>query len=463
MSPGPQRRPSPPPLDRPRPPIALRRERPAWRRSSVGQNWLALVLAMLLGLFGCDRFEPADPLLGERLILVETAALSRLLERSAQLEGTPLARASDALTRHSQLAETSRCDTLWGRFDAGFEFDSALGAGADAGAESEHRPASGESDEARKPLGARVDALRCGEYGNVPGTEPDSAALRELASERRGKHQGLLVWPLGEDGGVELTFDIDANGGLRLQGHARPPSRPGALALLLPSEDEPAAPAIEPSSAFVHLRMRPAGGLRLSQLIPSGGQADRLFALRSRLLEGALLSGTWELAFVAPAAGGDLPLAVAALHHRLAGPVEQAVDEALDQIEATWPIQRTPRPFPLADGTAAAGGCYLDLPLLPELAPCWAITSDALVVGYREEALRRALAAPAVASAGAASEPPLPHGLEIHFDRLGRSRRAGSQAAATTRLQDVYSKLGLRVRRESDVRVAIQAELVARP
>ena len=62
-----------------------------------------------------------------------------------------------------------------------------------------------------------------------------------------------------------------------------------------------------------------------------------MFALKGRLLEGALLSGTWELAVLPPVPGGEVPLAVGALHHRAAAPLAQALDEAtgfLDQQQA---------------------------------------------------------------------------------------------------------------------------------
>ncbi|MEZ4290833.1 MAG: hypothetical protein R3E53_09995 [Myxococcota bacterium] len=118
--------------------------------------------------------------------------------------------------------------------------------------------------------------------------------MRALALARRGDHSGWLTWPVGDDGQLELLIDIDARGGLEIEGWLVPPTDPGALALLLPDEAPPAASVLTPTATLLHLRMRPAGGLD-PPVVPSGGQADRLFGLRGRLLEGALLAGTWSL------------------------------------------------------------------------------------------------------------------------------------------------------------------------
>jgi hypothetical protein len=182
--------------------------------------------------------------------------------------------------------------------------------------------------------------------------------------------------------------------------------------------------------------------------------------LKGRLLEGALLSGTWELAFVAPVGDGEVPLAVAALHHRRAALVEQALSEALDQLERTWPIRRSPRSFTASDGSQLEGGCFTDLPLLPALAPCWVVTPDALLIGYRGEAIDVALAPAAVSSErDAAPEFVGASGLDVHLDRLKQLDERIAPEEGVTRPGDLFSSFEVRLRGEASGRVALQARL----
>jgi hypothetical protein len=58
----------------------------------------------------------------------------------------------------------------------------------------------------------------------------------------------------------------------------------------------------------------------------------------------------------------------------------------LDEIEATWPLRRTP--FAVAD---APGACLRDLRVLPGLAPCYVATERALVVGWNDASVHKAL------------------------------------------------------------------------
>ncbi len=403
------------------------------------------ILALALGLMlvaSCG--EPPDPRLRERLVLLDGPHLERLLEHLARLEGTPIARHAKSLR-----GRLGGCTTVWGT------------------------PRAGGRDAAQTALAD----LRC-----LTAEDEDDERLA-LARRRRGDAAGWIQWPLGENGRLELALELVGED-LALTGRVKPAASAGALALLVPGQSPPAAPAIEPSRAVIHLRVKPADGLSLSQWIPTGGQADRLFALKGRLLEGALLEGTWELAFVTPETPGSLPLPVAALHHRMEDPIRRAVDEALDQLERTWPIRRTPRRFGLdrdaGPSTAARaaldagvdGGCYLDLPLLPELAPCWAVTPDALLIGYRPEAIERALAGPDVSTFAASGSGPesavsgprtAATRLDVDFDRLRAVDRALAPDAEGTRPADLWSKLALRWREERDGTISLDARLEARP
>ncbi len=386
-----------------------------------------LLFTLAFGLTGCSRSDARDPRLRERLVSFDGDALTRFLERTARLTGTPAADHSQRL-----LAQARGCRELFAHFEPA---------------------ASAEPD---------WTSLDC-----LDATE-ELEGLAAFARDRRVGADGYLSWPLGEDGHVALRIVVDPHGGLTLDGQLEAPSAPGALRLFLPAEEQPAAPVIGPDNALVQLRIRPRGGLGLSRLLPSGGQADRLFALKGRLLEGALLSGTWELAFLPPATGGDKPLAIGALHHRHPEALREALDEALSQLEATWPIRRTPRVFQAGEGQPLEGGCFLDLPILPEFAPCWVVTPEAFVIGYRGEALDLALGAPAVSSAPPARpSDERTHDLEeragsridVHFDRLRALDIRSPGEASAVHPGDLFSKLEIRLGADAEGRTTLHARL----
>lgn len=407
----------------------------------IGSSRVLALACLLLfvtpyGLAGCSRSDPSDPRLRERVISIDGDALVRFLERIARLEDTPAAAYSQRL-----LERARSCDELFGHF---------VPAGSGGG------------------ISAELDgnALDCGGASGAPGE------LEAFARSRRADADGVLSWPLGEDGHLALRIDVDPLGGLTLDGQLTAPSEPGALRLFLPAEEQPAAPAIAPDKALVKLRIRPRGGLGLSSLLPSGGQADRLFALKGRLLEGALLEGTWELAFLPPAEGGDKPLAIGALHHRNADALRAALDEALTQLEATWPIQRTPRVFHASHTEPLEGGCFLDLPILPEFAPCWVVTPEAFLIGYRGEAIDLALAPPAVSSApkerpdkARTSRVDDRSGsrIDVHLDRVKTLDARSRGESAAVHLGELFSKLELRLGTGVEGQTTVHARLRAAP
>ena len=394
------------------------------------------ILVAPFALTGCGRSEASDPRLRERVVSFEGDALVRFLERTARLDGTPAAEHSDRL-----LARAGGCDELFARF--------APMAPADA-----------------HTIEPDSTALDCLDGSEAP------TDLQRFARGQRAGADGYLSWPLGEDGALALRIDVDAHGGLTLDGQLEAPSEPGALRLFLPAEEEPAAAVIGSDAALVHLRIRPRGGLGLASLLPSGGQADRLFALKGRLLEGALLAGTWELAFLAPAAAGDKPLAIGALHHRHADALREALDEALTQLEGTWPIRRTPRVFHAKDASPLEGGCFLDLPILPGFAPCWVVTPEAFLIGYRGEAIDLALARPAVSSAptqrpaDARTDEVRDRAgsrIDVHLDRVRALDRRAPGEPGAVHPGDLFSKLEIRLGADEAGRTTLHARLRAGP
>jgi hypothetical protein len=414
------------------PPTALRPDRvgrpsPA-RATGIALSLILAMLAAGLAIPGCSRESLRDPLLREPALLIDGAALARVLERVRALAGTPAGAASARL-----LERLKGCAEVAGHFA---------------------EPASAAKTAAASALPPTPDASLGDRLVCRDDARLDPALVARLDDER-GEHAGILQWPLGAAGRLVLQVDVDPAGGLVLGGSLDDANDAGPIALFLPSATAPADAAIDPAATLLHLRLRPAAGLRLAELIPQGSQGDRLFALKGRLLEGALLEGTVELAFLPPAPGGSVPLALLALHHRAAGPIETALAEAHAQLERTWGIVPTARRFEAGAAGAWTGGCYADLPILPELAPCWVVTENALLVGYRAEALESALARTS-AAAGAAS------GLVVDLERV-RALDEALAGAPGTSLAALYSRLELRGRTDAAGRVVVEGELRARP
>ena len=440
------------------PPLPPSPERSRSRRGGV--RMLLLVAAVVVGLSGCRADSPRDPTLREPALLIDGRALVPLLERLVELHGTPMGTAS------SQLLQRLRgCSEIAAHF--------ARPTGRRSAAPQD---SAGANEVGKAPFAARLDQLACRDAARL------DPALTALLERERSTHAGLLQWPRGEAGRLVLRIDVDEAGGLAVAGFLDGANGVGPAALLVPGTASPGPAAIDPAASLVHLRLRPANGLRLAELIAPGSQGDRLFALKGRLLEGALLEGTPELGFVAPAPGGAVPLAIVALHHRAAGPIAAALGEALDQLERTWGLARTPRAFAVAGG-ARDGGCYADVPILPEFAPCWVVTDDALLIGYRAEAVEAALAASPLASSAVGSRAaravaaastggndfaadPAPgratdSAIVVDFDRV-LSLDASLTGPAGAGLATLYSRLELHGRTGSDGRVVVEGQLRAR-
>src|SRR5215475_7357718 len=203
------------------------------------------------------------------------------------------------------------------------------------------------------------------------------------------------------------------------------PEPGGRLADLLPG-DVPAGPdRLAVADRAAHGRARSAGPLDLAAWVPSGSQGDRLFHLRDRVLSAALLDGTLELALYPPEPGAAMPRAALALGVRQTDAARAAAERFLDEIGAMWRLRRAP--FTADAGT---GACLPDLHLLPELAPCYALARDALVLGWNEASLRQALGPEAIAG----GEPPADAALPARFDLdLAKLRAADLALAAQLR------------------------------
>jgi len=322
----------------------------ATARLACGVRRTAL-LALALGAAGCAPDPaPPEPWPPGALLVGRAAALASVAEQLARIEGTPAAR--EALAWRAALPD---CDIV-------------------------------EAQAPQANLAALRTGLRCADPRG-----PLAAVHRD-----RGERALAFAWPLGEQR-VSGSVDVSANGDLELHFEVPGEAFEGPRALLRPGIAEPGPAVLGGADALLHARLRPEGGIDLPALLAQGSQADQLFALRSELFGAAILDGTWELALYLPAAGERLPRIALALGIRHTSVAQAAAARFLDEVEAAWPVQRTA--FAVGD---APGACLRDLRLLPGLAPCYVATEDALVVGWNDASVRKALdgSAPALPASG---------------------------------------------------------------
>ena len=218
-------------------------------------------------------------------------------------------------------------------------------------------------------------------------------------------------------------------------------------------------PVLETRDSVLHARIRPASGLDLAALIPEDSQADRMFKLRSELFVAAILDGAWEAAIYLPVPGRVTPPMVLALDHSLRAAAQKGVEELVASLESSWPIHHTPKRF-----GPDAGACFFDMPILPDLAPCYVVNERSIVVGWNPISLEIALGlvdpgpAPASIADGLGAE----GGLLVPLDRLPEAdRRLREQFGQTPgdghglKLWDRLSIRGRPLRGGLDLRVEL--------
>ena len=341
----------------------------------AGRGWIAL--GLLCAACGAEE-QPEAKWPPGLLLSASRPALASLLESFEQLEGTPLARAATGWR-----AALPECPEV----------------------------------EAAAPDGdpqALLASLRCAD---------PQGPLAAFRSER-GEHDLLLALP-GEPGARALAqADVD-DAGAQLQ--LRWPALEGRLADLLPG-DVPAGPdRLAVASRVAHGRARSAGPLDLAAWVPRESQGDRLFHLRDRMLSAALLDGTLEVALYQPLPDARMPRSALALGVRQQDAARAAAERFVGEIAATWRLRQAP-----FSSAAGDGACLPDLHVLPELAPCYALARDALVIGWNEASLRHALESDAGAAPAESAALPARFDVDLASLReadLALAARMGREAA----------------------------------
>lgn len=368
------------------------------------RGWRAVALAALV-LAACARPQPDLP--AGAYLAGDAAALGRALARLEPRSDVPLGRRAAGLRRRIE-----PCERVYAH--------SADGS-----------------------IARLLDALAC-----APAKAPPDR-LREL----RGTGDLVLVLPLGQRGRLAGAIRVDERGGVQVDARLEVASVSGPAGLLLPGDVPPGATVLNPDDTLVHARLRSASGLAIADWISDGGQADRMFRLKSELFAGTVLDGTWEVAVYMPETRAQFPPAALAVGFRLRSAAQAAVEAFIAQIRTTWPVQRTSIALP-----AGEAACLTDLRVLPDLAPCWWLGERALFVAWNQSSLRKAL------EPGTSAGPDSAGGLIVRLDRFAEADAALQSAAPGSEvfqaLDYAWQRLELVPRRSGDA-LELSLRLVA--
>ena len=327
---------------------------------------------------GCgEQRDAANPLPNRTWIVARTESLAGFLSKLEELDGTPLARAAAARRGTLPLCATVE----------------AIG-------------------EANAFVDA-LDRLACAEE-----TGPLVTVRAQLETA-----DILFSLPLGDGGGEALRGrgTVASNGRVTFEITLPQNALEGLGSLLVPGNRPPGSAQLSQDDELVHARVRPEGALDIASLVPDGGQADRLFRLKSRLFAGTVLDGSWETAIYLPAPGRRMPRAALALGMSHRTPAVAAMEEFIAEMQRAWPVHRSS-----FEVHGAEGACLLDLNILPDLAPCYVATENAIVAGWNPSSLRHALASrPGKKASGESTS-----GESRLVIELGRFSRADALLAA---------------------------------
>ncbi len=303
----------------------------------------------------------------------------------------------------------------------------------------EATPLAREAREARAAL-AGCDEFAAGSDGSrgrlfeaeVCLSEPLSPGLVEL----RGDASLVFVWPLGERGGAagpdrEVSeprvigrVHLDESGAVQIEARVEPMPTASWMSMFVPAHEPPGPPRLGSRDALVRGRLRPQAGLDLARLFPAGSQADSMFRLRNELFLGAVLGEAWEFAIYLPRPGASMP--PMALAFEVSSPTLAAsgVRSFVSELEATWPVHA--REAQWRRESMVPGACFYELRIMPDFAPCYAITESLLVFGWNPESVELALPKARTSEAGTWEGPAAltrsgSSGLVVHLDRFAEA------------------------------------------
>lgn len=235
-----------------------------------------------------------------------------------------------------------------------------------------------------------VFSLRWPEGGPPVLTCGEDPALSPLRRAWSSASEPALLFALPDRGHGRAVGALSPSvrGGFGLDLHLPVPLAGSAWDLLIPAAEGPGPWRLNPTRALVHGRVRQDRGVDIPSLVGGQNQGETLFHLQSDLFSSAVLDRTWELAIYPPEEGHGMPRAALAVGVRSPTLAEQAAQQYLLTLARQW----TFLPEPWAEGEHH-GTCLRHLNLLPELEPCYAVTTNNLVISWNQASLSYALQA----------------------------------------------------------------------
>jgi hypothetical protein len=238
------------------------------------------------------------------------------------------------------------------------------------------------------------------------GLQPAACAAPSAAVEAWRKDAAVaFAMPSGEAGRLAGRLTPTPAGGFHLEVRAPMPPEGSPLRLAVPAATPRAAALLSDEGAAMHARMTTAGGIDIASMVPPDSQGAQLFGLKSSLLSGAVLDGSWEIAVYAPKEGGVMPRIALGLGVR-GLTADAALDTFMEQLRAQWSVHRAP----ITAGDWK-GECVSGLKVMPDFEPCYLRKDDALVIGWNRSAAELG-AAPAARAVNA------PSGVSFDFAAL---------------------------------------------
>ncbi len=244
-------------------------------------------------------------------------------------------------------------------------------------------------------LQAELDACEDFQY-RAPGLELGAGAF-DCGAERPAcphledvlaEHAVAGSWLRPEKAAALLWADAVGDGSLEAGLRVPHGSEWLAWSPLWPAADAPGSALLSQEGAVLQARMRPDGGIAFASMVAQGSELEHRVKLRGSLFEAGanILDGTMEAAMYAPDLGQRMPPIALAFGFRVRAAAVLAMETFVDSLVEEWKVYRTPFAIP-----AGEGACLLDLNLMPDFAPCYVASDQALVIGWNGAALERAL------------------------------------------------------------------------
>lgn len=213
----------------------------------------------------------------------------------------------------------------------------------------------------------------------------DCRPVDELDQPGLAGHDLAFVLPSAGDAVLRGDVDLEADGSVQANVEMSRPDGDDPRWMLLPASS--GVPSrLNGTGALIHGHWRSDRGLDLASMVDAGSELDRLWGLKADLLSAAVLDGTVEWAIYGPEPSRAMPPMALAFGVRRAEAAVVAAEALAAHLAETWSVQKVS--IRIGD---RPGGCLTDLRILPDLAPCYVVTTEQLVIGWNIASLEHAV------------------------------------------------------------------------